>query len=112
MTKIGYAQATFHRDIELTKECIERVSPFVDVTIISYDQSVTNSQLEWFNNNKEKYNVSGALSFKKNSNNLQDRYIKNKLTSRCNLSFYDIPNELIEVKRLQLKLYRLIKELG
>lgn len=55
--KIAFAQATFNRDIELTKTCIQRISPFVDVSIISYDQSVTNSDLKWFEDNKEKYKL-------------------------------------------------------
>lgn len=55
--KIAFAQATFNRDIELTKTCIQRVSPNVDITLISYDRSVTDSQLKWFEDNKEKYNL-------------------------------------------------------
>lgn len=55
--KIAFCQATFSRDIELTKSCIERVSKDVDITIISYDQSVSDSQIKWFEDNKEKYKL-------------------------------------------------------
>ncbi len=59
MVKIAYCQATFSRDIELTKECIQRVGPNVDLVIISYDQTVTDKQLKWFEDisNKEKYKL-------------------------------------------------------
>lgn len=57
MVKIGFAQATFSRDIELTKSCVECVSPNVDITLISYDQSVSDSQIKWFEDNKEKYKL-------------------------------------------------------
>lgn len=57
MVKIAYCQATYSRDLEETKLCIQRVSPYVDCTIISYDQSVSDSQLKWFEDNRDKYKL-------------------------------------------------------
>lgn len=59
--KIVYCQATWRDDFELTKECIKRVSPHVDATVIVFDQTMTNKQLKWlkgwFNVEEEKYIV-------------------------------------------------------
>lgn len=55
--KIAYCQATYSRDFDETKECIERVFPHVNMTIISYDQSLTDDQIKWLENNKEKFNI-------------------------------------------------------
>lgn len=55
--KIAYCQATYNRDFEETKECIIRTSPYVDTTIISYDQSLTEDQINWLCENREKYRL-------------------------------------------------------
>lgn len=57
MVKICYCQATFSRDFERTKECIERVSSWVDCTIIAYDQSLNDDQIKWFDDNSKKYKL-------------------------------------------------------
>lgn len=57
MVKIGFGQATYSRDFEETKECIKRVSPYVDTTIISYDQSLTDDQIKWLEDNIERYRL-------------------------------------------------------
>ena len=57
MIRIAYCQATYSRDFEETKECINRVSPYVDTTIISYDQSLIDDQINWLCENREKYRL-------------------------------------------------------
>ena len=43
-------------------------------------------------------------------NNLHDRYVKSVLTKQSSLTHADIPQELIEIKRLQLQLIRELKK--
>ncbi len=59
MVKIAFCQATYSRDFEETKKCIERVSPYVENVVISYDQTLTAKQVEWLEDNKniEKYKL-------------------------------------------------------
>ena len=42
--------------------------------------------------------------------NLGDSYIKKLLTQETSLSYGDIPQELVELKRKQLEAVRLLKE--
>lgn len=60
MVKIAYCQATYSKDFEETKICIERVSPWVDSTIISYDDSLNDDQIKWLEDNKKKYKIIGV----------------------------------------------------
>lgn len=59
--KIVFCQATYKDDFELTKECIARVSPHVDATVIVYDQTMTDEQMAWLENwcdsGEERYKV-------------------------------------------------------
>lgn len=43
--KIVYCQATFDRDLDKTVECVNRVAPYVDETVIVYDQTLTEEQV-------------------------------------------------------------------
>ena len=45
--KIVFCQATYHEDFELTKQCIERVRPYVDAVVIAYDQTLGPEEKEW-----------------------------------------------------------------
>jgi hypothetical protein len=47
--------------------------------------------------------------FTKNLNSLSDTYIKSLLAKNSSLSVKDIPNDLIELKREQVKLLRILK---
>lgn len=93
--KIGFAQATFKRDVELTKECIKRVSPYVDCTIISYDQSVSNSQIKWFEENKEKYNIELVrYEFMDNLPEMRNSYLDRAKELRMDWICVSDPDEL------------------
>jgi len=61
----------------------------------------------WNKNNKKK------MSNKRlnNSLTLNDTYIKCVINNATNLKYSDIPKKLIEAKRIELKLNRLIKEI-
>ena len=48
--------------------------------------------------------------FLKRRENITDSYIKKLLTSRSNLRFEDIPQELVEAKRQYVKIKRITKE--
>lgn len=49
-------------------------------------------------------------SFQRNKENLSDKYIKKLLVFRTCLKYKDIPKELVETKRLQLKLMREVEK--
>ncbi len=55
--KIAYCQSTFRDDFDDTMLCIERVSPHVDFTVIAYDGSLTDRQIQWLMVNSEKFNL-------------------------------------------------------
>lgn len=57
MVKITFCQATYSKDFDETIECINRVSPHVDLTIISFDKTLTTEQIKWLDDNKEKFNI-------------------------------------------------------
>ena len=60
--------------------------------------------------NKEKLKISRNLYFIENKNNLTDVYIKKVIQSK-NKDLKYIPQELIELKRIQLKTHRLCQQL-
>lgn len=43
--KLVYCQATFDRDLDKTVECVERMTPHVDETVIVYDQTLTEEEI-------------------------------------------------------------------
>jgi len=68
--KVVYCQLTYKKDFEKTKECIQRVSPYVDATIIVYDETLSTDQIRWLEENSRKYNL--YLVFKKFNDNLPE----------------------------------------
>ncbi|MFI5405465.1 MAG: hypothetical protein ACHQ1D_03010, partial [Nitrososphaerales archaeon] len=67
---------------------------------------------KWHLKNKEKMKKYHRNYTKKSRNELGDSYIKYLLTSKSNfLKYLDITSELIEVKRIHLKLKRKLKEI-
>ena len=83
--------------------------------------TITNTCLDCFNllrkeyckknsYKRYKYNRNSAKRyFTKNLNSLSDIYIKSLLAKNSLLSAKDIPNDLIELKREQIKLLRILK---
>lgn len=57
MVSIAFCQATYSRDFDETKKCIERVSKYTDYTIISYDNSLNKEQIKWLNDNSKDYHI-------------------------------------------------------
>lgn len=55
--KIVFCQATWRKDFEDTKRCVTRVSPHVDSTVIVIDQTVTETQKGWLEQNKDKFTL-------------------------------------------------------
>ncbi len=65
---------------------------------------------EWAVNNPEKRKVSVNKNALKNKKELSDNYVKRLFIQRTSLTASDIPPELIEIKRQQLILKRLLKQ--
>lgn len=61
--------------------------------------------------NKEKIALSSLERSRRHRKNLQDCYIRAKLSKYSHLSCKDIPQELVELKRVQLQIRRHLKEL-
>jgi hypothetical protein len=59
----------------------------------------------------EKSQESWKKKQKKAIENLEDSYIKKKLTERNNLKASDIPQEMLDLKRIQLQIHRHLKEM-
>ena len=66
----------------------------------------------WRQKNKEKRKVDSKNRSESSREKLDDNYVKSTLTSRSNLQFKDIPNELIEIQRLRLQIKREIKNVA
>jgi hypothetical protein len=64
--------------------------------------AVNNSRKKWINNNREKKKVID----KKASEVMSDFYISNMIVKYTKMDRKDVPKELIELKRLQLKITR------
>ena len=65
---------------------------------------------EYHIKNKENINKIGMIYNKKQIEQLGDPYITRLITQRTDLTKADIPSELIEAKRLEIKIKRIIKE--
>jgi hypothetical protein len=89
---------------------------------ISHKRStITNTCLDCFNLSRREYckkigykrykwnRDSLKRNFTKNLNSLSDTYIKALLAKNSSLSAKDIPNDLIEIKREQIKLLRVLR---
>ncbi|MCK4266565.1 MAG: DUF4214 domain-containing protein [Thermoplasmata archaeon] len=110
MTKILYCQATWREDFEDTKLCIKRVSPHVDATVISYDQTVTKEQLKWLHDNVEKYNVHPVYHhFKDNLPEMRNSYLEKAKELGADWCAVSDPDELYS-EELAKNLRRLIEE--
>lgn len=70
------------------------------------------STLKWMSENKDKVKKIRFKTAKKSRDALDNSYVKKVITNSCNLSFNDIPQDLIELKRKQLLLTRKIKNNG
>ena len=83
--------------------------------------TITNTCLDCFNLAKREYRKKNRYkiymqnrdsvkrNFTRNLNSLSDTYIKSLLAKNSSLSAKDIPNDLIELKRAQVKLLRVLK---
>ena len=89
---------------------------------ISHKRStITNTCLDCFNLSRKEYckkigykrykwnRDSLKRNFTRNLNSLSDTYIKSLLAKNSSLSAKDIPNDLIEIKREQIKLLRVLR---
>jgi hypothetical protein len=75
--KIAFCQATYSRDFEETKLCIERVSPYVDHTIITYDQSLRDDQIKWLTDNSGRFNIIPVKhEFRDNLPEMRNSYVR------------------------------------
>ena len=66
---------------------------------------------EYKKNNKDKVQKEKSRWKKKQSDNLTDHYVGLRLTHKTSLNRTDLPKELIDLKREQLKLKRIIKKI-
>lgn len=81
--------------------------------------------IEWFRKNKEKVkiiryktrqknkikqNEESKIKYINHKNQLSDRYVKMLLSKKNVLKYKNVPKELVELKRITLKIKRLIKE--
>jgi CDP-glucose 4,6-dehydratase len=71
--KIIYCQATYSQDYPDTSLCIERVSPYVDATIIVEDGSLSTDQVGWL---KEKKCIVKTYDFKDNLPAMRNEYLE------------------------------------
>lgn len=63
---------------------------------------------KWKKNNPERFKELIKRKDKRAIDNLSDRYLKSNLSNYSLLHYYEIPQDLIELKRKQLLLYRQI----
>lgn len=77
MVKIAFCQATYDKDFEQTKECITRLSPYVDSVIMTYDQTLTDDQLKWLQYNADTYKIVSVYhKFEDNLPEMRNSYVK------------------------------------
>ena len=109
MTKIAFCQATYAKDFEETKACIERVSPNVDVTIIVYDQTISEEQVQWLLDNG-KYNIYPVgHDFKDSLPQMRNAYIQKAKELGVDWICVSDPDELFS-EELASNLRKLISE--
>ena len=72
-----------------------------------YREQNQDKRKEYYKQNQDKRKE----YYKQNRDKLEDNYIKNSLSNISGIKFKDISPELIEAKREQIKLYRLIKKI-
>jgi hypothetical protein len=88
---------TFIQDGKLKKTCYKRKQDYL---------------LQFYKDNPGKHLSYRRKSFKEKSKKLTTSYIKELIVQFTDLSFDDIPQELVELKRKQLLLKRQIKNNG
>lgn len=66
---------------------------------------------EWRNNNRDKFHEIQAKSRNKAKEDLSDRWIKKVIAANSKLRTSDIPASLIDAKRIEMKINRLLKEI-
>jgi hypothetical protein len=94
-----------------THDNIYNIEKFVKICRDKNKEKIAKYMKIYRNNNKEKtakYNKKHAINNRKKLNN---SYLKNLIMNKNNLKAKDIPQELIEIKRLHIKLIRKIKEI-
>ena len=65
----------------------------------------------WKNNNRDRYNQRCKMLHKRHRINLEDEYIKTRLMEKAiAMKREDIPQELIELKRLTILIKRMVKD--
>lgn len=73
-------------------------------------ESISKKKKEYYHNNIIKRSEVNSIYTKKIIGGLLDPYIKRVIGSYYKLKFKDIPEELVQLKRKQLKLYRYVKQ--
>ena len=110
MTRIVYCQATWREDFEDTKQCIERVSPQVDATVIAHDQSLTEKQRTWLFEHSEQYNLhTVSFVFTDDMPEMRNFYLKKAKELGADWVCVSDPDELYS-EELARNLRRLIEE--
>jgi len=108
--KIVYCQATWREDFEDTKRCIERVSPHVDATIIAYDDTLTDGQRKWLQDNEARYRlVLVKYKFEDNMPEMRNAYLEKAKELGADWVCVSDPDELYS-EELAKNLRRLITE--
>ena len=67
---------------------------------------------KWKKNNPKKVRIIAKEVRDKASKNLSDSHVKRELVKHSKLCFKDLPQDLIDIKRKEIKLYRKIKNYG
>lgn len=106
MTKIVYCQATFRDDFEDTKRCIERVSPYVDTTVIAYDQSLSPSQVAELQANQA---ITVFFEWKDDLPKMREAYLEKAKEIGADWCVVSDPDELFS-EELAKNLRRFIEE--
>ena len=101
--------------IVLIRECRSRYNKKHPETRLTYYLNNIDKRTEYNKkyreNNIEHYNNKATIYRKKSRNILSDGYIKSQLSKVTSLKHSQIPQELVELKRIQLKTYRLCQQL-
>jgi len=64
----------------------------------------------WRKQNLDRYNESARIRSRRHTINLTDSHIKRLLTQRTHITTSEIPQALIELKRIEISINRLIEE--
>ena len=93
--RLAYAQWTYDNNFEETKLCIEKISKFVDYTIIVYDEPINPKNLEWIDKHNIKYNIHLVRhEFVDNFPEARNQYIKRAKELKVDWLCVSDPDEL------------------